>query len=37
MYDKLFIDLWGVTISAEGLFAIIAAVIIVLAFLRRRL
>jgi hypothetical protein len=37
MSDKLFIDLWGVTISAEGLFAIIAAVIIVLAFLRRRL
>ena len=30
MSDKLFIDLWGATISADGLFAICAAVVIVL-------
>jgi hypothetical protein len=36
MSDKLFIDLWGATISADGIFAIAAAVIIVLAFLRWR-
>lgn len=35
MSDKLLIDLWGATISAEGLYAIGAAVIIVLAFVRR--
>ena len=33
MSDKLLIDIWGVTISAEGMYAIGAAVIIVLAFL----
>jgi hypothetical protein len=38
MSDKLFIDLWGATISADGVYAISAAVIIVgLVFLRRRL
>jgi hypothetical protein len=36
MSDKLFIDFWGPSISADGLFAIIAAVIIVLAFVRWR-
>jgi hypothetical protein len=33
MSDKLFIDLWGATISADGAVAIFAAVIVVLAFL----
>jgi hypothetical protein len=33
MSDKLLIDLWGVTINAEGMYAVSAAVIIVLAFL----
>jgi hypothetical protein len=33
MSDKLFIDLWGATISADGIYAIAAAVIIVLAVL----
>ena len=37
MSDKLFIDLWGASISADGAFAIGAAVIIVLAFVRWRL
>jgi hypothetical protein len=37
MSDKLLIDLWGASISANGIYAIVAAVIIVLAFLRRRL
>lgn len=36
MSDKLFIDLWGASINADGGFAIIAAVIIVLTFVRRR-
>ena len=36
MYDKLFIDLWSASISADGQFAIVAAVIIVLAFVRWR-
>ena len=36
MSDKLLIDIWGVTISAEGTYAISAAVIIVFAFLRWR-
>ena len=36
MSDKLIIDLWGATVSAEGVIAIGAAVIIVLAFLRGR-
>jgi hypothetical protein len=36
MSDKLLIDLWGATISAEGIYAIGAAVIIVLAFVRWR-
>jgi hypothetical protein len=36
MSDKLFIDLWGLTISAEGTMAIGAAVIIVLALVRWR-
>jgi hypothetical protein len=34
MSEKLIIDLWGATISADGIVAIGAAVIIVLAFLR---
>jgi hypothetical protein len=29
MSDKLLIDIWGVTISAEGMYAISAAVIII--------
>ena len=37
MFDKLFIDLWGGTITADGIYAIVATVIIVLAFLRWRL
>jgi hypothetical protein len=37
MSDKLFIDLWGATISADGGFAIGPAVLIMLAFLRCRL
>lgn len=37
MSDKLFVDLWGITVSANGVFAIIAAVVIVLALLQRRL
>jgi hypothetical protein len=37
MSDKLLIDLWGASISANGIYAIVAAVIIVLAFLRWRL
>jgi hypothetical protein len=37
MSDKLFIDLLGcLSISADGLFAIVAAVVIVLAFVRWR-
>ena len=36
MSDKLFIDLWGGTISAEGIYAIGAAVIIVVILMRRR-
>jgi hypothetical protein len=36
MSDKLLIDLWGASISANGTYAITAAVIIVLAFLRWR-
>jgi hypothetical protein len=35
--DKLFIDLWGLTISADGVYAIGAAVIIVLILVRLRL
>jgi hypothetical protein len=34
MSDKLFIDLWGASISADGALAIAAAVIVVLALLR---
>jgi hypothetical protein len=34
MSDKLLIDFWGVSISADGAVAIAAAVIIVLALLR---
>lgn len=34
MSDKLLIDLWGIGISASGVYAIVAVVIIVLAFLR---
>jgi hypothetical protein len=37
MSDKLFIDFWGATVSADGIYAIGAAVIIVLAFVWRRL
>lgn len=37
MSDKLFVDLWGITVSANGVFAIIAAVVIVLPLLQRRL
>jgi hypothetical protein len=37
MSDKLLIDLWGLSISAHGIYAIVAAVIILLAFARRRL
>jgi len=29
MPDKLFIDLWGATISADGIYAIAAAVFII--------
>jgi hypothetical protein len=29
MSDKLFIELWGLTISADGVYAIAAAVIII--------
>ncbi|WP_283841761.1 hypothetical protein [Bradyrhizobium manausense] len=29
MSDKLLVNLWGVSISAEGLWAIVAAIIIV--------
>jgi hypothetical protein len=35
--DKLLIDLWGATNSADGIYAIGAATVIVLAFLLRRL
>jgi hypothetical protein len=37
MSDKLLIDLWGLSISAHGIYAIVATVIIiiVLAFVRR--
>jgi len=35
MSDKLFIDLWGATISADGIYAIGAAVIITLVFVWR--
>ncbi|MGY4500904.1 hypothetical protein ACVWYH_004835 [Bradyrhizobium sp. GM24.11] len=34
MSDKLYIDLWGASISADGAFAISAAVILVLALYR---
>ena len=37
MSDKLFIDFWGATISADGIYAIVAAVIIVLLLVQRRL
>ena len=37
MSDKLFIDLWGLTVSADGIYAISAAVVIVLVLLNRRL
>jgi hypothetical protein len=37
MSDKLFIDLWGATVSADGIYAISAAVVIVLVLLHRRL
>jgi hypothetical protein len=36
MSDKLLIDFWGATISADGIFAIVAAVMIVLVVARRR-
>jgi hypothetical protein len=36
MSDKLFIDLWGATVSADGIYAISAAVVIVLVLLARR-
>jgi hypothetical protein len=36
MSDKLFIDLWGAHITADGIFAIIAAVVIVLVIFRCR-
>ena len=35
MSDKSFIDLWGASISADGAFAIAAAVIVILALLPR--
>ncbi len=35
MSDRLIIDLWGATVSADGIVAIAAAVIIVLTFLLR--
>jgi hypothetical protein len=37
MSDKLFIDLWGATISADGIYAIAAAVLIVLLLVHRQL
>jgi hypothetical protein len=37
MSDRLIIDLWGASISAEGTIAITAAVVVVLAVLQRRL
>jgi hypothetical protein len=37
MSDRLFIDFWGATISADGVYAIVAAVIIVLLLVQRRL
>jgi hypothetical protein len=37
MSDKLLIDLWGATISADGIYAISAAVVVVLLLLHRRL
>jgi hypothetical protein len=37
MSDKLFVDLWGATISADGTFAIGAAVVIVFVLVHRRL
>jgi hypothetical protein len=36
MSDKLFIDLWGMTINADGGVAIAATVIIMLALVRWR-
>jgi hypothetical protein len=36
MSDKLFIDLWGATVSADGIYAIGAAVIIIVFFLIQR-
>jgi hypothetical protein len=36
MSDKLLIDLWGASISADGALAITAAVIVMLTLLLRR-
>jgi hypothetical protein len=36
MSDKLLIDFWGVTISADGIYAIVAAVIIIVFVVARR-
>ncbi len=36
MSDKLLINLWGITISAEGIYAILAAVIIVVFVVARQ-
>ncbi len=36
MSDKLLIDLWGATISADGIYAILAAVIIMFIVARRQ-
>jgi hypothetical protein len=33
MSDKLIINLWGAAVSADGTFAISAAVIVILAFM----
>jgi hypothetical protein len=37
MSDKLLIHLWGATISADGIYAIVAAVIIIVLVLAQRL
>jgi hypothetical protein len=36
MTDKLLIDIWGFSINADGRFAIVAAVVVVLAVARWR-
>jgi hypothetical protein len=37
MSGKLFIDLWGLTVNAEGVHAITGAVVVLLVLLHRRL